>query len=140
MSDCRHCGMPIHGVTIDGYCSTDCSVNAAWERQKAKVLSAPAQTYPDSPGFKEPTTSKETAAKIAHKVPAITAKVLAEFEAGFIGTSDQVGRRLGLEPLQIRPRVTELRTKGLIEPDHRTKENGMPKWAWRAVKKQRELF
>lgn len=42
-------------------------------------------------------------------------KVLWLYMRGFTGTADQAGQRLGLEPLQIRPRCTMLVKLGFLE-------------------------
>jgi hypothetical protein len=81
--------------------------------------------YPDGPGFKERTTSRDAAAAIGAKAKTLRERVFdAIAAAGSAGlTSDEVAARLGLDWRSIRPRVSELLAAGRIEPTGETRRN-----------------
>ena len=93
--------------------------------------------YPNEPGWKEPTTSREAAAKVEATVGERREEVLRELRlAGPRGlTPDEAAARLGRTVLSVRPRFTELGPKhlGKIEKtgERRTNESGMAAAAWR---------
>jgi hypothetical protein len=76
--------------------------------------------YPDSPGFRRGSdpASREAARAISPIAAKMRAKVLREFcrlhPAG--GTSDEIASRLGISILSARPRASELRRLGYLEP------------------------
>ncbi len=74
--------------------------------------------YPASPGYTEPTTSRDAAAKVAPRVKNLRYQVLAVYRSSWPGglTADEVADRLGKSILSIRPRVTELRRTGDLMP------------------------
>lgn len=73
--------------------------------------------YPDEPGYKEVTTSKDAAEKMKPLASGLRALVLAELKEVYPRTltADQLATRLKKTVLAIRPRVTELYKTGLIE-------------------------
>ena len=71
--------------------------------------------YPDSPGWKSRSTSRAAASAIEPRAATLRAKVLALFEGGRRLTADECADLLDESILSIRPRVTELSAKGLIE-------------------------
>jgi predicted transcriptional regulator len=85
--------------------------------------------YPDSPGFTEPTTSRDAAEIIARDINARQREVLDVYRiAGDAGlTADEAAAKLGRSVLAVRPRVTELRALGLIEKtkERRANESGL---------------
>lgn len=93
--------------------------------------------YPDSPGFKEPTTSRDAAIRIKPATEALYADILRQIElAGDRGlTADEAAARLGHSVLLIRPRFSELgpRHQGKIEKtgERRKNESGLAAAAWR---------
>lgn len=74
----------------------------------------PPAHYPETPGFKEPTTSQEAAVAIEPVARTLRAQVLAAYKtvwpAGL--TADEVAEKLNRSILSIRPRVTELEKLG----------------------------
>jgi hypothetical protein len=78
----------------------------------------PPQKYPAAPGFKEGTTSREAAEKVKPKAREFCDRILAELwavnPAGL--TPDEMAARLGRSPFYVRPRMSEMRARGEIEP------------------------
>jgi len=74
--------------------------------------------YPNEAGFKEDTTSREAAQAIETSGRAATLRenVLELYKSGFEGTADEVAQALDENILSVRPRVSELKTRGLIHP------------------------
>jgi hypothetical protein len=98
--------------------------------------------YPDSPGFKESTTSKDAAHKVAGQAMTLREQVLKVLQVkGPDGmTADEIAHVVGRSEFSIRPRVSELRkqklvhektTKGSVE--RRDNESGMSAIVWVAV-------
>lgn len=73
--------------------------------------------YPATPGWKEGTTSRAAARKIAPRAPGLRDEVLRVIrEAGARGlTADEAARALGKTEFAIRPRLTELGPKHLAK-------------------------
>ena len=73
--------------------------------------------YPEGPGFKEHTTSKEAARRIAPTITKIKAEVIETLKVqGPSGlTPDQIAMRIDRSILAVRPRLTELHHAGLVE-------------------------
>lgn len=95
---------------------------------------APPPGYPSAPGHKEPTTSRDAAEKVRPAAKTLRDQALgALLDAWPAGlTADQVAARLGRSELSIRPRITELRAQGAIEPSTRRAANasGMTAIVW----------
>jgi len=91
--------------------------------------------YPNPAGWKAP-TSKPAALKIEPHAKTLRGRALAEFRfchpRGL--TADQLANNLGASILSVQPRVSELRTQGLIEatPDRRPNDSGITAVVWRA--------
>lgn len=93
--------------------------------------------YPDSPGFKEPTTSREAARAVAGGAREGRERVFEAIRAAGSGglTADQAGASVGRPPAYCRPRVTELFKAGRIVPtgERRPNETGLKARVWRAT-------
>lgn len=78
----------------------------------------PAREYPETPGFKERTTSREAARKIAPRAQTLRDQVLITLRVAWPGglTADEVARKIGKREFSVRPRLSELRTAGEIMP------------------------
>lgn len=92
--------------------------------------------YPDAAGYKERDgTSEEGAERLTRSGRARTLRdqVKWYFDSGRIGTADEVAHALRVHFLSIRPRLSELRKMGLIEPtDNRAKSiTGNTATVWR---------
>lgn len=93
-------------------------------------------SYPAAPGYKEPTTSRDAARRIAPNAAALRTKVLAAIaRAGERGlTADEAAEAVGAHLLAIRPRVTELGPKheGKIRKNgqRRANESGAMASVW----------
>ena len=94
--------------------------------------------YPEEPGYKEPTTSKDAAEKMKKRAPTLRALAIAEFKEVYPRTltADELASRLKKTVLAIRPRVTELYKTGMIERHGPRRENtsGLEAHAYRWVK------
>ncbi len=94
----------------------------------------PPAGYPESPGFKEPTTSRDAARKIAPRAQSLRDQVLIILAAAWPGgmTADEVARKAGKREFSIRPRLSELRAKGEILPTttRRPNESGVDAIVW----------
>ena len=90
--------------------------------------------YPESPGFKEPTTSRAAAEKIAATLEPRKREVLNVLrEAGANGlTADEAARRIGRTVLAVRPRFSELRKVGMIRKSglRRLNDSGIEAHVW----------
>lgn len=70
--------------------------------------------YPNQPGAKVGGTSQEAATAVAGDANRTRAAALAELRKVGPMTPDEVAERLGRSVLSIRPRISELVTKGLV--------------------------
>jgi hypothetical protein len=93
--------------------------------------------YPRDPGWKAPGTSRNAAEAITSRAKTMRARVLGFLTQHHPGsfTADQIAAALGESILAARPRVSELRRSGLIEPtaERRMNESGMLAQCLRAV-------
>lgn len=80
-------------------------------------------TYPDSPGFKEPTTSLEAARGLQARANSLRRKALVLLKGFGPMTPDELARLMCKTVLAIRPRVTELARMGLIERTGERRKN-----------------
>ena len=71
-------------------------------------------SYPDKPGWKEPTTSAD-AAPSRSEASLMRGKVLRVYEGMTHATPDEVADHLGLSVLSVRPRCSELIAMGKLE-------------------------
>ena len=94
-------------------------------------------TYPNAPGFKESTISRDAANEMAADATILRERALAAIrKAGGRGlTADECALALGRDILSVRPRLSELRAANRIIPtgERRTNESGKKAMAWRAV-------
>lgn len=96
--------------------------------------------YPTTPGYKEGTTSKEAAAAAAPSAGKIREQALRQIAARPL-TADEVGVALDVDILVARPRVSELRKRGLVTPllrsdgrqERRANESEKSAIVWRAT-------
>lgn len=86
------------------------------------------------PGWKEPTTSRDAAKAIAPRATVLRGRCLEAFRSRGPMTADECAAVLGESVLAIRPRCSELRSEGLIEPtgERRANASGMRAAVWRA--------
>lgn len=92
--------------------------------------------YPDSPGFKERTTSRDAAEAIKPTAGTLRSMVLMFFEHLGPMTPDELAHWMVRSVLSIRPRVTELYRMGLIERtgERRKNASGMKAHVYRIAK------
>jgi hypothetical protein len=92
--------------------------------------------YPAHAGWKSP-ESKPAAIAIEPYAKTLRGRALAEFRYCYPRglTADQLGRLVGAGPLSMRPRLSELRSSGLIEatPERRKNDSGIGAIVWRAT-------
>jgi len=81
--------------------------------------------YPDVPGARATDTSMQVADKIASSAETLQEKALKAIkEAGALGrTADETAAYLNEDKLNIRPRCSELKRKGLIADSGARREN-----------------
>lgn len=99
----------------------------------------PPPGYPNTPGFKEATTSRDAAEKIKPIAKTLRDQVLQVLRVQWPGglTADEVAAKLGRREFSIRPRLSELRKmRAIMECDNkgvvlrRTNESGMSAIVW----------
>ena len=92
--------------------------------------------YPESPGWKEPTTSRAAARAVSASAPLLRERVYAAIRAaGELGrTPDEAAGDVGESVLAVRPRVTELaKAERIVATGERRKnESGLKAKVWRA--------
>lgn len=71
-------------------------------------------SYPRSPGFKEGTTSHESAVRIEDYAGSLRQQVYLLYARAFRLTADEAAEHLGVSILSIRPRISELTKMGLL--------------------------
>ena len=90
--------------------------------------------YPESPGYKteSPSTSKEAAAKEAGRAATLREQVWGRMSSMPL-TTDECAEDLQMSVLAIRPRFSELRKMGKIEPtgERRKNASGHSACVWR---------
>ena len=93
--------------------------------------------YPNTPGFKEPTTSRDAAIAVSEWSPLLRERVYAVVRAaGARGlTPDEAADKLDKTVLAVRPRFTELAKKGRIvrTGERRRNVSGLRAKAWRVT-------
>tara|TARA_B100001250_G_C19460398_1_gene639965 strand:- start:213 stop:527 length:315 start_codon:yes stop_codon:yes gene_type:complete len=94
--------------------------------------------YPETPGYKENTTSKDVAMSIKENANSIRRKVLfvLKNKDSYGATTDEVASLLNISILSVRPRFSELRKSGFIEDskERRINESKHKAIVWRYVK------
>jgi ParB-like chromosome segregation protein Spo0J len=87
--------------------------------------------YPESPGYKEPTTSKEAAERVAGTSEAARGMILSLLWTKPPMSADQIAAHFGWTVLYTRPRVSELHKMNAIKKAGRvTNASGLSAWAW----------
>jgi predicted transcriptional regulator len=81
------------------------------------------QPYPDHPGAQGDATSQEAADKVAPEAGTVREACLRILKALGPMTADEVATQLGLSVLTVRPRITELKRKGLARSTADRREN-----------------
>lgn len=91
--------------------------------------------YPESPGWKAEETSRQAAEDIKPKVATLRAMALAKLRDLGPLTADEIADHMNESILTVRPRISELRAKGLIEKTDVRRPNSSGKSAivWRAT-------
>lgn len=91
-------------------------------------------TYPQSTGWKENTTSRDAALAVEASGKAATLRVecMRRFNDGFTGTADELAHAMNEDAWSIRPRVSELHKRGLIDKtgDRRRADGGRNAHVW----------
>jgi len=90
--------------------------------------------YPSSPGYKRAGTSSAAAEVVKPRVATLREQVLALLKLAPL-TADECAARLDKSILSIRPRLSELVARNLIEETGSTRRNesGIQATVWRAV-------
>lgn len=88
--------------------------------------------YPDAPGYKEPTTSRDAAKAVRPRVSALAQRILNLVRYQPM-TPDEAALALEQSLLTIRPRFSELNKLGLIEKTgaRRPNASGLMAHVWR---------
>lgn len=95
-----------------------------------------APSYPQTPGWREPTTSRAAAEAITETAKTLRDRILNLLKQEPAGlSSDQIAVRLGLLRWSVRPRIAELRAAGKVQTTGQTTENetGRTAHVWRAA-------
>ena len=92
------------------------------------------EPYPDSPGYKEHTTSRAAAEAMRIRADSLCGRVLAALRHRNM-TTDECARELKESVLAIRPRFSELSEKGLIKRSGEQRKNASGKKAivWQRI-------
>lgn len=88
--------------------------------------------YPTSPGFKEPTTSRDAAKAVRPRVSDLARRIVDHLHYRPM-TPDEVAAVMETSLLTIRPRFSELSKLGLIEKtgERRANSSGLKAHVWR---------
>jgi hypothetical protein len=93
--------------------------------------------YPNGPGYKELTTSRDAAVAVAASSPLLRERVYAAIKGtGARGmTPDEAAAAVGKTIMAVRPRVTELAKASRIVPtgERRANESGLKAKVWKAI-------
>lgn len=94
----------------------------------------PPPSYPESPGYKESGASREAALSMQEDAATLRGRALDLLKWEAL-TADEVAARLSRSILSIRPRISELRAKGLVENTGARRVNASGKAAavWKAT-------
>ena len=92
-------------------------------------------SYPSTPGYRNQETSRQAALDFADKAPTIQSRVLQSIkECGrwYGATPSEVALALDIPEVNVRPRFTELKLKGLIvdSGDRRLSSYGKQQIVW----------
>ena len=98
------------------------------------------EQYPLAPGYKTlvPETSAAAAASVAGRSERLCDLVLEELAKHENLTTDECAKLLGETPFSIRPRFSQLRTRGKVEPSKVRRKNasGCSAAAWQLIRRQ----
>lgn len=91
--------------------------------------------YPNSPGFREPDTSRKAAESMAPTAGLLRGKCLAALRRYGPMSANEIAVRVGITPFSCRPRCTELLALGLIVDtgERRRNDSGRSAKCWRAI-------
>jgi predicted ArsR family transcriptional regulator len=81
--------------------------------------------YPDTPGYKERTTSRESAALTAARAEPLRQRCLAALKKRGPMTPDEIADDLQESILAVRPRISELRSKALVRATGERRRNAI---------------
>jgi hypothetical protein len=78
----------------------------------------PPAEYPNAPGYKEDTTSKDAAKAMGISASKLRADLLVLFQTAWPAgmTADEAAAKIGRSVFAIRPRITEMRKLGQLFP------------------------
>lgn len=98
----------------------------------SRLLERFLDAYPDSPGWTDAGTSRDAALSVVDGLTENQARVFNVIRAR-PSTADEVAAALKLTVLYVRPRVSELRALGKIEPspDRRENDSGRRAVVWK---------
>jgi hypothetical protein len=91
------------------------------------------EIYPESPGWRDASTSKEAAERVAQGAPSLRKRVLKLISESPEGVAVHEAARLLKVPVpSLQPRFSELRRLGEIRPSgqRRTNDSGMSAHVW----------
>jgi predicted ArsR family transcriptional regulator len=101
---------------------------------KDKLGDTPYSGYPQRPGWKEDQTSREAAEAIEPRASNLRRRSYEYIKAHPGHTADEIASALHESVLTIRPRISELRLRGLIVNEGRGhNRSGKAAHRWRAV-------
>jgi predicted ArsR family transcriptional regulator len=91
--------------------------------------------YPNTPGFKERTTSLEAAAAVSCRSGILRDRVYSLLRRSRPLTADEIAHSLRESVLSVRPRVSELHSAGKIQctGKRRANRSGLSAHVWRVV-------
>jgi hypothetical protein len=99
-----------------------------------------AKGYPDTPGWKESTTSRDAAMAVESMAETVRGEAFRALKQSRLYTpmgltADQVAKAIGRNILAVRPRITELKVKNLImrTGERRLNDSGLPAAVWVAT-------
>lgn len=100
--------------------------------------------YPNQPGYKvaEPETSRQAALEMREKAGILREQAERILSTFVDVTADEAAKFLGVSPLAMRPRFSELVKQGKAEDSglRRKNDSGKNAVAWRAVRKFGQLI
>jgi predicted ArsR family transcriptional regulator len=101
----------------------------------APDLFAFAERYPQAPGWKARDTARSAADAAAPRAPLLRERCLAELQSFGPLTADEIARRLKVDRLSIRPRLSELSAIGKVKDSglRRPNDSGKSAIAWEAA-------
>jgi len=88
----------------------------------------PPASYPNAPGYKEETTSKDAAKEMGISASKLRADLLKLYQTAWPAgmTADEAAAKVGRSVFAIRPRITEMRQLGDLHPALTAGPNSKP--------------